>query len=78
MNKNLAVILGIEAMCAAQGVQARAPLQTSSALQKAIDIFRTEIAPLAEDRYLADDINAAAQLVTRDALAQASGVDFAL
>ena len=78
MNKNLAVIIGIEAMCATQGVQARAPLQTSPALQKAIDIFRTEIAPLAEDRYLADDINAAAQLVTRDALAQASGVDFAL
>lgn len=63
---------------AAQGVQARGPLQTSPALQKAIDIFRTEIAPLAEDRYMADDINTAAQLVTRDALAQASGVDFAL
>jgi histidine ammonia-lyase len=47
-------------------------------LQKAIDIFRTEVAPLAEDRYLAGDINSAAQLVTRDALAQASGVDFAL
>jgi histidine ammonia-lyase len=78
MNKNLSVILGIEAMCAAQGVQARGPLQTSPALQKAIDIFRTEIAPLAEDRYMADDINTAAQLVTRDALAQASGVDFTL
>lgn len=78
MNKNLSVILGIEAMCAVQGVQARGPLQTSPALQKAIDIFRTKIAPLAEDRYMADDINTAAQLVIRDALAQASGVDFAL
>lgn len=78
MNENLAVILGIEAMCAAQGVQARAPLQTSPALQKAIDVFRTKVAPLQEDRYMADDINAAAQLITSDALAQASGLEFGL
>lgn len=78
MNENLAVILGIEAMCSVQGVQARAPLQTSPALQSAIGIFRTKVAPLAEDRYLADDIKAAALLVTCDALPQACGVDFAL
>ncbi len=78
MTDNLAVILGIEAMCAAQGVQARAPLRTSPALQRAIEVFRTKVATLAEDRYMADDILAAAQLVTCDALAQASGVEFAL
>ncbi len=78
MNDNLSVILGIEAMCAAQGVEARAPLQTSPALQRAVQAVRTKVAQLAEDRYLADDIAAAARLVKEDALAAASGVDFAL
>ena len=34
MNANLSRILGVEAMCAAQGVEFRAPLQTSAALQR--------------------------------------------
>ncbi len=33
MTQNLSVILGVEAMCAAQGIEARAPLVTSPALQ---------------------------------------------
>ena len=78
MNENLSVILGIEAMCAIQGVQERAPLQTSPALQKAIDVFRSKIARLEDDRYMADDIKAAADLVANDGLAQAGEVQFSL
>lgn len=78
MNENLSVILGIEAMCAVQGVQERAPLQTSPALQKAIDAFRSKVARLEDDRYMADDIKAAADFVVNDGLAQASEIRFSL
>ena len=78
MNENLSVILGIEAMCAVQGVQERAPLQTSPALQKAIDAFRSKVARLEDDRYMADDIKASADFVVNDGLAQASEVRFSL
>ncbi|MEN8894315.1 histidine ammonia-lyase [Planktotalea arctica] len=78
MNENLSVILGIEAMCAVQGVQERAPLQTSPALQRAIDAFRSKVARLEDDRYMADDIKAAADFVVNDGLAQACEVRFSL
>ncbi|MEO0938563.1 MAG: histidine ammonia-lyase [Pseudomonadota bacterium] len=69
MNENLSVILGVEAMCAAQGIEFRAPLQTSAPLRRAIAVLRAEIPALAEDRYMAPDIEAAAQLVRGGALA---------
>lgn len=68
MNANLSVIIGIEAMCAAQGIAFRAPLQSSPALQKVIARLRTDVAALAEDRYMADDIAKAAELVSTGAL----------
>ncbi len=74
MNENLAVILGVEAMCAVQGVEERAPLLTSDALRKASGCFRAEVDRLEEDRYMADDINAATRLIASGALAAASGV----
>src|SRR3546814_15449827 len=42
MNENLAGILGIEAMVAAQGIEYRAPLETSAALKGAIARIRAE------------------------------------
>jgi histidine ammonia-lyase len=39
------------------------------------DAIRARIAPLAEDRYMADDMAAAGELVASDALAQAVGED---
>lgn len=59
MNANLAVILGVELMCAAQGIEARAPLATSDRLSRTITRLRAEVPTLAEDRYLAPDIEAA-------------------
>jgi histidine ammonia-lyase len=78
MVENLSVILGVEAMCAAQGVEARAPLITSQPLQVAIAALRARVAPLAEDRYLAEDIKAAAELIRDDTLAIAADLELAL
>ncbi|WP_299675480.1 histidine ammonia-lyase [uncultured Roseobacter sp.] len=78
MNENLAGILAVEAMCAVQGVEERAPLHTSEALQKAAERFRAEIARLEDDRYLADDIKAATRLIATGMLAAASGTSLAL
>ena len=74
MAKNLHVILGVEALCAAQGVEFRAPLKTSAPLQAAVKALRTEIPPLADDRYLAPDLARAAALVAASRLSAASGV----
>ncbi|MGB1863812.1 MAG: histidine ammonia-lyase [Candidatus Puniceispirillum sp.] len=63
MNSNLNVILGIELVCAVQGVEFRKPLKTSLPLQKVIAMTRETIAPLAEDRYMANDLEAAASMI---------------
>jgi histidine ammonia-lyase len=73
MVKNLNVILGVEAMCAAQGVEFRAPLKTSAPLQAALAALRAEIAPLGDDRYLAPDLARAAAMVAAGTLSQATG-----
>ncbi|MCK0151730.1 histidine ammonia-lyase [Marivita sp. S6314] len=69
MNKNLNVILGVEAMCGAQGVEFRAPLQTSAALKSAMETLRAAVPTLAEDRYMAPCIEAASVLVADGTLA---------
>ena len=68
MNANLAQIVGIEAICAAAGVEFRAPLRTSAPLAAALARLRAEVPPLGQDRYLAPDLAAAAELVRSDAL----------
>lgn len=78
MVENLSVILGVEALCAAQGIEARAPLVTSGALQKAISALRATVPLLQADRYMASDLEEAAGLIRSDALARAVGVDVAL
>jgi histidine ammonia-lyase len=76
MVANLERILGIEALCAAQGIEFRAPLTTSAPLSAAIARLRTTVPPLTEDRYLAPDLEAAAALVRDGALTSASGIPF--
>ena len=68
MVDNLRVILGVEAMGAAQGIEFRAPLETSPPLRAAIATLRAAVPPLGEDRLLAPDIAAAARLVAEGAL----------
>jgi histidine ammonia-lyase len=73
MVENLNVILGVEAMCAAQGIEFRAPLTTSPPLARVVARLRQDVPTLAEDRYLSPDIAAAADLVATGALADAAG-----
>ncbi|WP_298855392.1 histidine ammonia-lyase [uncultured Paracoccus sp.] len=75
MNANLSQILGIEAMCAAAGVEFRAPLATSAPLQAVIVTLRETVPPLAQDRYLAPDLVEAARLVREGALTAAVPAD---
>ncbi len=74
MVKNLNAILGVEAICAAQGVDFRAPLATSAPLQKVVACLRAQVATLGDDRYLAPDLAAAAQLIASGDLARAAAI----
>ncbi len=76
MVANLERILGIEALCAAQGIEFRAPLTTSAPLRAAVERLRADVPPLGEDRFLAPDLETAAGLVREGALVAASGAAF--
>jgi histidine ammonia-lyase len=78
MIENLNVILGVEAICAAQGVDFRAPLQTSTPLRAVVARLRQEVATLGDDRFLAPDLAAAAALIGTGALSQAAGLSLPL
>jgi histidine ammonia-lyase len=75
MAANLSVILGVEAICAAQGIGYRAPLATSPRLQAVIAALRAEVAALAADRFLAPDLDRAAGLIRSGALIAAAGIE---
>lgn len=70
MIDNVAHILGIEWLAAAQGIEFLRPLRSSSALEQAHGILRAQVAAMPEDRYLAPDIEAASALVRQGALSQ--------
>jgi len=74
MVQNLNVILGVEAICAAQGVDFRAPLQTSTPLQAVVARLRQDVATMGDDRYMAPDLAAAANLIATGALTAASAL----
>lgn len=63
MNDNLAGILAIEWLIAAQGVEMRQPLTTSPVLQTAIDGLRSHVSSLHQDRFMSADIEQARQLL---------------
>jgi histidine ammonia-lyase len=78
MVANLNVILGVEAICAAQGIGFRAPLRTSDRLSAAVAALRAQVPELVEDRYIAPDLAAAAQVIGSGALRRAAGLEVAL
>ena len=78
MLDNLSVIQGVEVMCAAQGIEARAPLKTSQTLQTVVARLREVVPPLGVDRYMAPDMGAATTLVQSGALVQAAGAEDSL
>jgi histidine ammonia-lyase len=71
MNANLAQIVGIEVLCAAAGVEFRAPLKTSTPLQAVVARLRKSVAALDQDRYMAPDLAEVAALVRSGALLEA-------
>ncbi len=75
MAANVAQVLGIELIAAAQGIHFHAPLVTSPRLLRALAVVRAEIPPLDDDRLLAPDLAAAASMVASGRLAEAAGVD---
>ncbi len=74
MIENLNVILGVEAICAAQGIDFRSPLPTSAPLQAVVKRLRQDVATLGDDRYMAPDLAAAARLVGSGALTEACAI----
>ena len=75
MIENLNCILGVELLCAAQGIDFRAPLATSDALQKVVARVRQDVATLGEDRYLAPDLESAAVMIASGVIVDASGIN---
>jgi histidine ammonia-lyase len=75
MNANLSQILGIELLCAAQGVQFRSGVRSSPPLEAVILRLRRDCPALEEDRYLAPDLARAAVLVSTGVVADAAGLD---
>ena len=78
MNDNLSMILGVEALCGAQGIAFRAPLTTSAPLQNAIRRLRDTVPALEADRYLAPDLQSAAELIQNGTLVKAAGLSLPL
>ena len=56
-------IVGIELLCAAQAVEDLAPLRPGKGVEEALRLVRKRIRPLTQDRVLAPDMEAAAELV---------------
>ena len=74
MARNLNAIIGVELLCAAAGVDHRAPLKTSAPLQAVVTKLRTVAPPMGEDRYMAPDLEAPAALVTSGDLTTSANV----
>jgi histidine ammonia-lyase len=63
MTRNLANILGIEYLAAAQGCDFHAPLRSSEPLEAARALLRDQVSHLEDDRHFAPDMAAATTLV---------------
>jgi histidine ammonia-lyase len=75
MNANLSNIIGVELLCAAQGVECRAPLKTSETLQKVLARIRRDVPTLEGDRYMATELKQASNLVTGGDISRAAGAE---
>jgi len=68
MVANVAHILAIEWLCAAQGVEFLRPLASSAPIETALALLREHVPALAGDRYLGPDIERATRLVRSGAV----------
>ena len=70
MLANLRHILASELLCACQGIDLLAPLETGSLARKALTAVRRLSPKVAADRPLAPDVNAVAELISSGAIAK--------
>jgi histidine ammonia-lyase len=70
MIANVAHILGVEWLAAAQGIEFLRPLRSSTPLELAHALLRSRVAAMPEDRYLAPDIDAATAMVRDGSLSR--------
>jgi histidine ammonia-lyase len=70
MLENLRYIVAIELLCACQGIDLLAPLQTGALARRAFDAVRTKSPKLTIDRPLSGDIEAVSALVAGGAIAE--------
>ncbi len=74
MIDNLNRILGVELLCGAQGIDFRAPLATSDILQRVVARVRQDVETLADDRYLAPDLERAAAMIASGEITRAADI----
>lgn len=67
---NLRYILAIELLCACQGIDLLAPLQTGTLAKKAYDLVRAKSAKVTNDRPLAPDIETIAAALAQGSFAE--------
>jgi histidine ammonia-lyase len=70
--RNLGCILAIEALCAAQALELRAPLGTAPATGAVLERIRREVPFMGRDRFLAPDLRKAEDLVLTGELVRAA------
>jgi len=75
MAVNAANVIAIEALAAAQGMDFHASLKSSTALEAARGLVRSEVPTLSDDRYFHPDMERAATLVLSGGLAAATGME---
>jgi histidine ammonia-lyase len=74
LTDNLAGVIAVEMLCAAQGVELRTPLKTSPKGQEAIQVVRTKAAFYEKDRYMASDIEGVKALILDGAFNRFAGL----
>ena len=77
MNSNTAAIVAIELLAAAQGVELRAPLESSAPLKQAIARVRREAAFWERDRAFAPDLECVKAVVEAGELVSLTGIPLA-
>ncbi|MBZ6074836.1 histidine ammonia-lyase [Microvirga puerhi] len=73
MAQNVANVIGIELLAAAQGCDFHAPMRSSVPLENARSALRAKVQHLDDDRHMAPEMELATALVTSGALAAAAG-----
>ena len=63
INDNVAGVIAVEMLCAAQGIDFHAPMRTSPVLQKAMDAIRSVAPHYAQDRFFHPEIEAVKEMV---------------